>query len=265
MGTDNRCELFGPFGFFIQFTLGVISFGTLIIKRQCEHPKRSIRIWLLDISKQGISTFLLHFLNLFLAVTISKENDEDACVWYMNNILLDTTFGVFVQWILVRLLEVIARRLQVDTLISGCYFAINAKEFSDATIDYSIWSRQMGIWCLISSLMKCLNYCLMNIFTSFFRTFGTSILQSMQASPKFELIFVMIIIPFITSVTQYWITDNFLKESDESRIERLSRGKEKLVQIGPEFYEMKEISNSNMNINISHNNQSSSNPPHQIN
>ena len=62
---NNKCELFGPFGFFVQFSLGVVSFGTLIIKRQLEYPKRSLRIWLLDVSKQGISTFLLHFLNLF--------------------------------------------------------------------------------------------------------------------------------------------------------------------------------------------------------
>ena len=40
-------------------------------------------------------------------------------------------------------------------------------------------------------------------------------------------------------------TDNFLKESDESRIERLSRGKEKLVQIGPEYYDKKNIENHN--------------------
>jgi len=27
---DNRCELFGAFGFFVQFFLGFISFGSLI-------------------------------------------------------------------------------------------------------------------------------------------------------------------------------------------------------------------------------------------
>ena len=51
---SNKCELFGPFGFLVQFTLGCMCFGSLILKRQFEHPKRSIRIWLLDISKQGI-------------------------------------------------------------------------------------------------------------------------------------------------------------------------------------------------------------------
>ena len=59
----------------------------------------------------------------------------------------------------------------------------------------------------------------------------------------------MIVVPSMTSCFQYWVTDNFLKESDESRIERLSRGKEKLVQVGPEFYE-----NNNNNINNADNN-----------
>ena len=62
---SNKCELFGPFGFLVQFTLGCMCFGSLILKRQFEHPKRSVRIWLLDISKQGISTFLIHFINYF--------------------------------------------------------------------------------------------------------------------------------------------------------------------------------------------------------
>ena len=47
----------------------------------------------------------------------------------------------------------------------------------------------------------------------------------------------MIVVPSMTSCFQYWVTDNFLKESDESRIERLSRGKEKLPGIGPEYFE----------------------------
>ena len=63
-------------------------------------------------------------------------------------------------------------------------------------------------------------------------------------NPKLELIFVMIVVPSMTSCFQYWVTDNFLKESDESRIERLSRGKEKLEAFGPEDFE-----NYNNNIN----------------
>ena len=143
--------------------------------------------------------------------------------------------------------------MKIDNLISGCYYSIDSKEFSDSTIDYSIWFSQMGIWCLISSLAKFINYIILNSATDFFRKFGTGILQSMQEHPKFELVFVMIIVPLITSVIQYWITDNFLKESDESRIERLSRGKEKLIQVGPEYFSNINSNNGEMEGNCCNN------------
>ena len=80
---------------------------------------------------------------------------------------------------------------------------------------------------------------------NFFNKFGTDILERFKNNPKLELIFVMIVVPSMTSCFQYWVTDNFLKESDESRIERLSRGKEKLVQVGPEYYENNNNDNNN--------------------
>ena len=241
---EGKCELLGMFGFFIQFVLGIFCFSILIIKRQLESPKRSTIIWLLDISKQGISTLLLHFFNLFFSVAVSDEN-EDQCVWYLNNVLLDGTIGVLFQWIFVRCLEILARKLKIETLTSGCYYSYEQNEFSENTIDYSIWASQMGIWCLISTFSKSLIYLILNIFIDFFNKLGGDILEKFKDNPKLELIFVMIVVPSLTSCFQYWITDNFLKESDESRIERLSRGKEKLIQIGPEYYEKKNEENNN--------------------
>ena len=246
---EGKCELLGMFGFFVQFLLGLFCFSILIIKRQIESPKRSTIIWFLDISKQGISTLLLHFFNLFFSVAISSEN-EDQCVWYLNNVLLDGTIGVLFQWILVRCLEILARKLKIDALTSGCYYSYEQNEFSENTIDYSIWWSQMGIWCLISTISKSLIYIILNIWIDFFNKLGGDILEKFKDNPKLELIFVMIVVPGLTSCFQYWITDNFLKESDESRIERLSRGKEKLIQIGPEYYEKKNKENNIINDNI---------------
>ena len=145
--------------------------------------------------------------------------------------------GVLFQWIFVRCLEILARKFKIETLTSGCYYSYEQNEFSENTIDYSIWAAQMGIWCLISTLSKTLIYITLNVFIDFFNKFGTDILDHFKNNPKLELIFVMIVVPSMTSCFQYWVTDNFLKESDESRIERLSRGKEKLPGIGPEYFE----------------------------
>ena len=95
----------------------------------------------------------------------------------------------------------------------------------------------MGIWCLITSISKFINYIILIGGSKLFKKFGNLILEKLQPYPKLELVVVMIFIPVITSVFQYWVTDNFLKESDECRIERLSKGKEKLIQVGPEDLE----------------------------
>ena len=166
----------------------------------------------------------------------------------LNNVLLDGSIGVLFQWILVRCLEILARKLKIDALTSGCYYSYEQNEFSENTIDYSIWASQMGIWCLISTISKTLIYIILNIWIDFFNKFGADILANFNDNPKLELIFVMIVVPSLISCFQYWITDNFLKESDESRIERLSRGKEKLIQIGPEYYDKKNTENENKNI-----------------
>ena len=249
---EGKCELLGMFGFFIQFVLGIVCFSVLVVKRQLESPKRSIIIWFLDISKQGISTLILHFFNLFFSIAVTSGN-EDQCVWYLNNVVLDGSIGVLFQWIFVRCLEILARKLKIETLTSGCYYSYEQNEFSENTIDYSIWASQMGIWCLISTFSKSLIYIILNVYIDFFNKTGGDILEKFKDNPKLELIFVMIVVPCITACFQYWITDNFLKESDESRIERLSRGKEKLIQIGPEYYANKNKEEENNNINNDNN------------
>ena len=240
---EGKCELLGMFGFFVQFLLGIICFSVLVIKRQLESPKRGIIIWLLDISKQGLSTLIIHFFNLFFSVAVTPEN-QDQCVWYLNNVLLDGSIGVLFQWIFVRCLEILARKFKIETLTSGCYYSYEQNEFFENTIDYSIWASQMGIWCLISTISKTLIYIILDINIEFFNKMGGNILEYFKDNPKLELIFVMIVVPSIISCFQYWVTDNFLKESDESRIERLSRGKEKLVQIGPEYYDKRNTENN---------------------
>ena len=223
-------------------------FSVLVVKRQLESPKRSIIIWFLDISKQGISTLILHFFNLFFSIAVTSGN-EDQCVWYLNNVVLDGTIGVLFQWIFVRCLEILARKLKIEALTSGCYYSYEQNEFFENTIDYSIWASQMGIWCLISTISKTLIYIILNVWLDFFNKFGGDILMIFKDNPKLELIFVMIIVPSIIACFQYWITDNFLKESDESRIERLSRGKAKLIQIGPEYYDKKNNEKNEKNKN----------------
>lgn len=198
-----------------------------------------MRIWALDVSKQGISSLLVHFINLFFAVLLSKQNENDACVWYLINILLDCTIGVVFEWILVRLLEIFARKYEIDTLISGCYYTRRTFEYDDYHINYWIWFIQCFMWCLISSLMKVLMYLISIVFTQRLQEFGNYLLEDLSYYPRAELIVVMVVVPFILNCFQFWMVDNFLKESDESRISRMAKGQKLLGQVRWEDYQDK--------------------------
>lgn len=173
---------------------------------------------------------------MVIAVVISKQNEDDACVWYLINILLDCTFGLIFEWIFIRLLEIFARKFEIDELISGCYYVRSTIDFDDYSINYWIWFIQCFMWCLISSLMKVLNYLIMVLFSENFNNFGKSLLSSIDKSPELELIVVMIIIPLFLNAFQFWIIDSFLKESDESRISRLAKGQKLLDSVHWEDY-----------------------------
>lgn len=50
----GSCHLLGGiFASFIQGCLALLCIGTLIIKRQNEHPRRDWLVWFLDVMKQG--------------------------------------------------------------------------------------------------------------------------------------------------------------------------------------------------------------------
>lgn len=51
----NDCRLLGTFGIALQVGMGLLSFSMLLLKRKYEYPKRSLKIFSLDISKQAIS------------------------------------------------------------------------------------------------------------------------------------------------------------------------------------------------------------------
>ena len=47
----KECELLYDFAIAMQTLLGILSFASLLLKRRWEMPKRSYRIFMLDISK----------------------------------------------------------------------------------------------------------------------------------------------------------------------------------------------------------------------
>jgi hypothetical protein len=56
----------------------------------------------------------LHFVNLFVAIMISKQNEDDACIWYLINVILDTFFGIILIWILIKISNALAKKMNID-------------------------------------------------------------------------------------------------------------------------------------------------------
>eukprot|EP00854_Cymbomonas_tetramitiformis_P006527 gene6527-7823_t len=70
----------------------------LALKRHYERPKRSARIWLMDVSKQAFSAGVAHLSGMVWAIIISSHTavEGSQCAWYLLVFFVDTTIGVTV-------------------------------------------------------------------------------------------------------------------------------------------------------------------------
>jgi hypothetical protein len=56
-----------------------------------------------------VSALLAHFMNILLAKFLSVGNKTDECVWYFINLLLDSLMGLLICFVLMLILDKIAR------------------------------------------------------------------------------------------------------------------------------------------------------------
>lgn len=72
---NGECRLLGPFALFVQGGLGIVALLSLVWKRYRERPRRPLKVWFFDISKQVFGSVLLHILNLLFSM-FSSGNYE---------------------------------------------------------------------------------------------------------------------------------------------------------------------------------------------
>lgn len=139
---------------------------------------------------------------MFLALSLSKQNEEDACIWYFINNGLDTFVGIIIVWLLISLLDYIAKKYEIDVLMSGNYYTRDTNNFEDYNINYPIWAIQTLIWCVITCMSKSIIYFIMLSIPKILEDIGLIFLKQVSQYPELELIVVMIIIPFIFNTIQ---------------------------------------------------------------
>jgi len=207
-GSPQSCQVLGDFfGLIVQGLLFGVCVCSLLLKWRLEEPRRTLKVFLLDSSKQIVGAGAIHVMNMGCAIVFSahEEATADECAWYWVNIMLDTTFGVVVCWGLLKLTEKV---LGYD---SGHYGkkAETGINWEDNP-DYMKWLSQITVWCVIVSVMKLIVVILMWIGASFWERVAILCTHWIH-DRQLRLVFVMIVTPTLMNMFQFWVTDSFLK------------------------------------------------------
>lgn len=208
----KECELLGDLGILIQVALGLLSFSSLIsnfniVKRFLERNKRTWKVWFMDTSKQALSAGILHVLNLYLS---NSSKSGDHCVWYFLNYIIDTVVGMALCYLFLHLVE---RCLQ-----NSENFSFKSGDYGENT-DFGKWAYQIWIWIGIILVVKTIIWATMLLFKDPLGYFGDLVLIPVSWDPDLELVMVMIVIPIVTNSIVFWITDSFLKNNKEIKVE----------------------------------------------
>ena len=74
----GECNLLGDFALIVQGALGLLAVSSLAIKRLRESPRRPMKIWFFDVSKQVFGSVLLHLANVLMSMLSSGKFDVVA-------------------------------------------------------------------------------------------------------------------------------------------------------------------------------------------
>lgn len=223
--STGECELLGPFAILVQAALGGLALLSLVYKRWRERPQRPVKIWAFDASKQVFGSVLLHLANLVMSMfsagqiqaTLAKaaasatgSNDDfqpNPCSFYLLNLGIDTTIGIPILIVLLRLLHAGASLTPLakppESIESGNY-----GQPPKATW----WLKQSLIYFIGLLLMKACVFLIFNL-APWIIVVGDWALRWTEGNEALQIAFVMLIFPLIMNALQYYIIDTFIKNN----------------------------------------------------
>ncbi|KAG2813526.1 hypothetical protein PC129_g11866 [Phytophthora cactorum] len=190
-GNQGECKLLsGDFAVLLQVLLGFIAISVLAIKRLREVPRRPLMVWAFDAAKQMVGATFAHVANLLIAIVLysyqeeleSDEESVDQCALYFVNFTLDTTLGIFLNYVLLSAVVLLALRFSWSSLKTpGDY---------GTPVRVRTWLLQVISWILV--IFSC----------------------------KFLIALLIVAFQKPLGAFAFWIQDNFLKKDvrDESFI-----------------------------------------------
>ncbi|KAJ7749249.1 vacuolar membrane protein-domain-containing protein [Mycena olivaceomarginata] len=190
----HSCRLLGPIALTVQGLMGVLVILSL-------KPMRPWRIWLFDVSKQVAGQMFVHAFNVFVSDLVSHHSSNNACVSYFLNILIDTTLGVGLIYVLLRVFTYIAsERFQLKGFESGIY---------GTPPSFKYWLRQATIYILALTTMKFMVIGLLALLPGLW-SLGAWLLSWTWSGEGDS---VMGIFPILMNILQFWLIDSIVKAS----------------------------------------------------
>lgn len=192
-----------------------------------------------------------HGFNAGLAVVFGSQGsgNDNACAWYLINIVLDTTLGIAASYVIMGGLEKLQERFGANSHIhpwlcgsqSSC---VNLKlgrlestspferhttlylhffaRFQWSALDsgyyghppsWKTWFKQVLVWLSVVFLAKLVVTAFVFLGEDRLAIIGQLLMYPFRNHPKLELLVVMLLFPFALNVVAFWLFDNLLKKS----------------------------------------------------
>ncbi len=230
------CHLLGSgLNYIVQLCLGLIGIGLIYLKYRREQPKRSFDVWIKDVSKQIGGLLWGHLINILLAMIIMYHGDQ--CVPYFINYIIDAIFGVGLCLGLLAITKRLGRAYHLPCLDCGRYsppLSMDLTESLDQSIlsterpvpnswqPFKLWLQQLSVWLLIITLVKFFLFLVLILpIQSWWMELGSTILHGLTENESVELLIVMIIIPLIVNICQFFIQDYYFKKKPDTLLVEL--------------------------------------------
>lgn len=207
-GAGEHCTILQkPLDYVMQGALALLAFGSLILKRYFESPRRCWLTFGLDTSKQCCGFALCHFINMAQSELLKQPNFS-PCEWYWINIVLDTTVRVVVAYGLFRLIYwLLDRYVVAHELASGEY---------GSPVVWQRFFKQLALWLVVVLLSRAMLAALIYSMPKQLMAVAAPLLAPLERYSKhdngdLELVVVMLVSPTLLNILQLWIQDSFLK------------------------------------------------------
>lgn len=187
---------------------------------------------MLDITKQMLGQLFVHTLNVLLSNFAAHMGSQNPCSLYFLNILIDTTLGVFIIYLTLRITtHVLTDVWHLKGFVSGQYSdrprgarsvrssggggggsSSRKASRSRSRPKMAYWLKQLCMYFFALLVMKVVVTILFVLFPFLF-AFGAWLLDFFGESKNAQVLFVMCLFPLAMNTLQFWLVDSFLRHN----------------------------------------------------